>query len=130
MSEQQAITVTDWVSWEEPHQNAEDVGIPMGGWVKGTGWDEYIECIKDEYKPYYEALKDSIIELGIRRGGFWHQQESGTPLFSDGKYAQFSMRSWGDLMASVWNEEDGHADGSGFQYIHFAWYTRDEEDQR
>lgn len=124
--------VIRWIAYDDSGAYPESIG-GMGGWVKGSGWDEYIDAIKEEYRPYYEALRKSIIELDIRRGGFWHQQSGeGVPQFNDQTIGSFSMRAWGDLMASIWNTEDKLGDGNegGYHYTHFAWYTEAEEDQR
>lgn len=122
MSEKNEITVVDWIGYDDAQQYDDAIG-GMGGWVKGTGWDEFIDRIKDEYKHYYEAVRASVIDKQIRRGGFWHQQSGeGVPLFSDNTVATFSMRAWGDLIASIWNSEEG----TDFSYIHFAWYTEEE----
>lgn len=123
MSEQEnKITVVDWIGYDDAEQYEDAIG-GMGGWVEGTGWDKYIEGVKDEFKPYYEAVRESVIEHGIRRGGFWHQYDGdGVPLFSDNKVATFSMRAWGDLIASIWNSEEN----AEYSYADFAWYTKEE----
>lgn len=123
MSEQQEIKVVDWIGYDDANEYEESIG-GMGGWVKGHKWPDYIDAIKDEFKPYYEAVRESVIEHDIRRGGFWHQQGGdGVPLFSDNTVACFSMRAWGDLMAAIWNTEED----VDFSYIHFAWYTEEEQ---
>lgn len=115
------ITVVDWLDEEGATDREEAVG-GMGGWVEGEPWAEYLAAWPPEDHPYLEALKAEILAKGIRWGGFWHQGE-GTPLFSDGKVASFSMRGWGDLLASVWSEHDGEPQS----YCRYAWYGPGEQ---
>ena len=88
-------------------------------------WDEYCEEYTEETKQYLDAIKQEIISNKIRFGGFGHQYDSqGVPVFSDGKIITLSMRSWGGLLASIWNTEEGE---QKYSYCTFAWYGPGED---
>jgi hypothetical protein len=80
-------------------------------------------CSPANSYPYLEALRLSILHLGLTEGGFWHQRDCGVPLFSDDTVGFFSMRAWGDLMAAIWNSELAT---KSFSYVDFAWSTPDD----
>lgn len=88
-----------------------------GGWVDGHKWDEYISSWPDEAKPYLEAIRADVLAKGLRLTGEQHQySDCGMPKFPDNTVAAFSFRAWGDLMAAIWNTEEGV---SKYSYIDF-----------
>lgn len=93
------MDIVDWISWEEAEGRPE---APLEG-------------------ERYEALSREIVSRNICYGGFWHQHSGGgVPLFDDGSVVRLTMRSWGDLLATIWSREDG----ADYDYIEFAWYSR------
>ena len=113
------ITVVDWISEDETENRECSVG-GLGGWFgwkkKGQRWKDFIKRVKDEKKPYYEAIRKSVVENGIRYTGVQHQDEDdGVPLFSDNTIGSFSYRAWGDLMAAIWSEEED----KDYSYMNF-----------
>jgi hypothetical protein len=119
----QAVTVVDWISYEESESKHESIG-GMGGWVDGQGWPEFIADIADTHRPYYEALRSAIVANRVKCGGDAHQ-DSMVPVFSDGTVGSFSYRGWGDLLAAIWNTEDG---GSRSYMSFYMNCTRGPED--
>lgn len=114
--EAKEITVIDWIDYDDAENKKCSVG-GMGGWVKGDDWNEYLRLMEPEKHPYLNALYNSIVEKGLKYNGADHQQESdGVPLFSDGTVGMFSYRSWGDLMAAIWNTEEKTSE---YQYMDF-----------
>lgn len=108
------LIVARWTSYEAASQLPESPIGGMGGCVEGTGWPEYLMGWMEEAMPHLEALRTAIVSQSIRCGGDRHQEDM-CPVFSDGTAATFSMRAWGDLMASIWNTEDGgHRGYMGF----------------
>jgi hypothetical protein len=119
------LRVIDWVMDDDDRvQNAECSVGGMGGWVDGEQWPEFIDAVKEEKRPYYEALRKSIIERRIWKAGDWHQRDAGTPLFSDGTVGSFTFRSWGDLLAAIWN---GALDRTDLSYMSFYYLDTEEE---
>lgn len=78
----------------------------LGGWVSGHKWSDYLERQDPRIHHYFEAIRASVIERNLRESGYWHQR-GGEPIFSDGTYGAFSFRGWGDLLAAIWNTEEG-----------------------
>ncbi len=101
------MKVVDWVSDGETNNCVVSVG-GMGGFFRdGMRWKDYIEDIDEAKRPYLEALRCSIVKLGLRFGGDYHQNaDDGVPLFEDGTVGSFSFRAWGDLMAAVWSDHE------------------------
>lgn len=104
------MKVVDWISYDDAKER-EECGIGgMGGWFgmdQRHSWEDYVDIWFDEAKPYVIALRDSIVERGIRESGDWHQDsDEGVPLFEDGTVATYSFRAWGDLLAAVWEGVD------------------------
>jgi len=64
-------------------------------------WEDYLNELPDDAKPYAIALKEYIVENGIKHCAPWHQS-IGVPLFEDNTYSTFSYRAWGDLMAAIY----------------------------
>lgn len=80
----------------------------LGGWfTKGHRWKDFIDDIIEQKKSYYEAIRQSVVDNGLRITGELHQNsDSGIPLFEDDTVGIFSWRAWGDLMAAIWSEEE------------------------
>lgn len=129
-SREPQIAVVRWISPGESEGKEVAFG-GLGGWfnsgptwnASGHCWQDYLASWKEVVRPYCEALRREVVRLNLRRGGDWHQQaEEGTPLFSDGKIASFSMRAWGDLLAAIWTATDGRP----YNYMDF-YMDREEE---
>ena len=106
------MKVIGWISYEEAEQY-ESVLPGLGGFFsRGMRWPEFIAAWSPQYVPYYEALREAVLERGLRYNGGMHQSAvDGTPVFSDGTVGLFSFRAWGDLMAAIWSsaeDEDYH----------------------
>jgi hypothetical protein len=101
------MRVVEWVEDSEINDAEVSVGS-LGGWFKdGMRWPDFIKRIKEEYRPYYEAIRVSVIENGYRHTGEYHQYGGeGVPVFEDGTIGSFSWRAWGDLMAAIWSTEE------------------------
>ena len=101
------IKVKKWISYDDAEKYDESFGGLGGFFKKGMRWIDYIGRIKDDVKPYAEAIKISVIKRGSLLTGDDHQYSSiGVPLFDDNTVATFSYRAWGDLMAAIWSEEE------------------------
>ena len=69
-------------------------------------WPEFLAQYAPEWHPDLEAVRRSVIELGIWAGGDWHQENPhGMPVVSSGHYWSSTWRAWGELLAAVWNTE-------------------------
>ena len=72
------IKVVGWISYDEATKHKESAG-GMGGWfnwkVKGMRWKDYIETIKPEYVPYYEAIRHEVVSKNLRITGEQHQDD-------------------------------------------------------
>lgn len=102
------MKVIGWIGYDEIEDGFEQSFGCMGGFFDdGMRWKDYIDLVEPEYKSYAEALRKEIIEKGIRYNGSQHQNmPDGIPVFSDGTYALFSYRGWGDIMAAIWSEHE------------------------
>lgn len=109
------IKVKEWIDYQKSSTYADAPCGGMGGWFgkskdgwdAGHRWKDYIEKYKEEARPYLEAIRESVIENGIRYTGQEHEDRTdGTPLFNDETVAIFSFRGWGDLMAAIWSEKE------------------------
>lgn len=80
----------------------------LGGFFKnGMRWKDYIDVLDEDEKLYAEALRRAVVDHDFRYTGDQHQNGPlGVPVFSDGTYASFSLRAWGDLMAAIWSEQE------------------------
>ena len=116
------ISVIDWISGDDAQEKEVSIG-GMGGWAQnGARWNDLISGISSEQKPYYEALRASILQEHIRVAGDTHQNEY-VPLVSDGTVGSFSFRAWGDLMACIWATEDN----TDYNYMDFymdSWMVK------
>ena len=115
------MKVQSWISYFEADEYEKSIG-GWGGWFnreeKGQRWKDFIEAQDPEDRPYFEAVRSSVLELGLRHTGSGHQQSAqGAPLFDDGTVGQFTMRSWGDLMAAIWSDEEDR------DYSYMDFYT-------
>jgi len=101
------IKVVDWISYDEA-ENKENSFGGLGGWFdNGMRWKDYLEACTPKSRQYPMAIRKAVIERQLKEGGDWHQSsDTGVPLFSDGTVATFSYRSWGDIMAAIWSQED------------------------
>ena len=122
------IKVDRWIEYDKAEEaraagTLTDCGFGLGGFFQdGMRYYDYIETFKDEALPYIEALRVSIIDKQIRKGGDWHQDsDCGVPVFSDNSAGFFSYRGWGDLLAAIWSEHDN----KDYNYMDFymADYT-------
>lgn len=111
MHENNEIRVVDWDGPFENVKEREHAFFVSGGWVDGHSWSEYLEHMlaSDDAGPgslpYLEALRREVLSRRLFISGEDHQDwRFGTPVFSDGKVANFTWRAWGDFMAAVWSE--------------------------
>lgn len=110
------MTVREWTSYEKASELTESFGGLGGFFRDGMRWADFVDRYTDEGKVYAEALRSSILELKLRHGGDWHQEDDeGAPVFDDGTSATFSYRAWGDLLAAVWSE----AENRDYSYMDF-----------
>ena len=117
----------EWVSYDEAEKRGDsDIG-GLGGWANGNGWREYRDQFKPRVHPHLELLRKSIVERRIRFGGDAHQcRPDGAPLFSDGVFATYSYRGWGDLLSCVWNTEEETDRYSYLSFYMSGWGEADE----
>lgn len=106
------VTIVDWISYEDAEGKEESCGGMGGSVAFGDRWDD----VFTNANKHLNALRAEILRLGLRNGGFWHQEE-GVPVFSDGTVGTFSMRAWGDVLAATWAT---HEDVD-YSYCDFAW---------
>ena len=103
------MKVIDWLNTEEITETMPVSIGGLGGWFnwesKGMRWKDYIESRSKEVVPYAEAIRESVLRYGFKFGGDDHQNYY-IPLFEDGTIGCFGYRSWGDLMAAIWSEEE------------------------
>ena len=112
------MKVIGWISYNDIEDYMEDDCIGgFGGFFKdGMRWKDYIYIYNNKGKEYAEALREAILERELKCSGEQHQYGEGyIPVFSDGTIASFTYRSWGDLMAAVWSEEEN----KDYNYMHF-----------
>lgn len=101
------MKVVDWICGEESKHESSIGGL--GGFFQhGMRWEDFIKRWKPHARPRLEAIRESVIENGLKFGGDWHQYRgyNGTPLFEDDTTGDFSFRAWGDLMAAIWSSEE------------------------
>ncbi len=110
------MKIDRWISFDEADGMSEAVG-GMGGVWDGMDRAEYLATWLPEARPYIEAIWSALDERGAMSGQ--EHQDSGVPVFDDGKVASFSMRGWGDLVAAWWNS--AHPDEPRRSYCHYAW---------
>lgn len=103
------MKVIGWISYSEIEEGFEESFGGLGGFFhNGMRFNDYITSFVDDVHDYIYALRVEIVKCGIMKNGYQHQNEEfGVPVFSDGTYACFSFRGWGDLMAAIWSEERG-----------------------
>lgn len=112
------MKVIRWISRRESEKYKKSIG-GLGGWFnagyihedqkdqKGQRWKDFIEIWKEEVRPYFEAIRESVLEKRIKMTGEEHQYGlDGIPLFEDNTVGCFSFRAWGDLMAAIWSEKE------------------------
>lgn len=110
------MKVVEWISDDEVGDRKESVG-GMGGWFDGHTWQDYLDAWKPEVRPYFEAIRESVVTTGHWINGKQHQNaDDGVPLFEDGTVGQFSFRAWGDLMAAI-SESVDHG-----KWNYMNWY--------
>ena len=116
------VRVAEWVAYDDVDEYPEAPIGGLGGWFgfkEPNTWRDYLGAWAPEAHPHIHALRESIVERGVRWGGDWHQNaDDGTPVFSDGSVATFSYRAWGDLLAAIWSDVDGRA------YSYMTFYMR------
>jgi len=102
------MKVIGWIDYAEIEDDFIESFGGMGGWFdNGMRWKDYINTVKPEYKKYPEAIRLAVIHSNIRITGEQHQYgHDGVPVFSDGTYASFSYRAWGDIMGAIWSDVD------------------------
>ena len=77
----------------------EDYQIISGGQDSMT-WGQWQNQFTDEYKLYWETLKQKLIEENlVGKTGEW--QNNLLFKFSNGKTFGFTWRGWGDFMAAI-----------------------------
>lgn len=104
------IIVAEWVDLSDVPDNDELVWGWTGGWFNfktyGLRWNDYLSHFQPEVHPYLEAIREEVVKNNYKFTGEEHQNNSGVPKFSNGKYLCLSWRAWGDLMAAIWSEEE------------------------
>lgn len=102
------MKVIKWISDNESYGKDVSVGALGGFFELGMrGQKDYFNDSTKESKPYVEAIRESVLEKGLKLTGEDHQSSiEGVPLFEDGTIGSFSWRAWGDLMAAIWSEEE------------------------
>jgi hypothetical protein len=113
------MKVIKWIAEDDVTEDMEIAFGAMGGWFgrdKRDRWSTYYRSLKDEAKPYAEAIKDDVLRTDRFITGEQHQySDSGVPIFEDGKIGSFSYRGWADLMAAIATLKDG----KGHHYMEF-----------
>ena len=127
------IKVVDWIDYKEAEEKQDSCG-GLGGWFNGSlihgdkygaghRWKDYIERTPEHEVKYVEAIREAVLEQGLRISGSM-QQDTHIPLFSDGTIGTFSFRGWGDLMAAIFSEkEDKDYSYMDFYYIYWKGDT-------
>ncbi|MEE8295087.1 MAG: hypothetical protein V3R64_05205 [Sphingomonadales bacterium] len=81
-------------------------------------WKDFIAEIYSDDRDYYEAVRASVIKNKFRFTGSGHQSDDqGVPQFSEDTVGVFTFRAWGDLMATIWSEEEDK------DYTYMDFYT-------
>jgi hypothetical protein len=99
--------------------------------VKMIAWEDaqkYPQCDEqDNYKDFWDCVKNFLIEKNIKFNGYWHQGwKYGAPLVEyEGKIYAFavSMRRWGQIMADAF--DPGNKDP--LSYVDWAFQDPDGE---
>ncbi len=93
------LQIIDWISWEESNQYKSEDYSP-----------NHVAALVEYLKKHPE----------MHMSGAEHQQsDRGVPLFSDRSVITRSMRSWGQIMADVFDNTDPMA------YCDWAWVRPD-----
>mgnify|MGYP006273432355 CR=1 FL=1 len=82
------------------------IGI-LGGDSRNLSWQEYLDEVKDEFKPHVLLVKKAIEENGMI-GYKGHDTNDLYFKFSDGYVFGYTWRGWGDLMQSIVNKREGY----------------------
>jgi hypothetical protein len=92
-----------------------------GDFKEGIRWPEYLTQYAAEWHLYVEAIRHAIIAGKVWAGGDWHQYSPhGVPVVAGEHFMGCGFRSWGDLLAAVWNTELGR----NFSYLDFYMDAR------
>jgi len=111
------MKVIGWISHNDLEDGFEESFGSLGGFFKlGMRWTDYLEVWPPEGGEYAEALRKEILKIKLQCEGPDHQN-CRIPVFSDGTYALFSFRAWGDLMAAVWSEYEN----TDYSYLEWAF---------
>lgn len=80
----------------------------MGGDTDNPTWEEYINDIKDEWKPHFNLIRKAIEENGMVGELSGNMCNDTAFKFSDGNCICFSWRAWGDLMQAIVGKREGY----------------------
>lgn len=106
------LKVTDWIEFGSGREEA-PIGDSGGCFNSNLVhkkeepttmvWQDYLDIHDVEAYPYLNALKKEIESNNLHISADDHQYRKKVPLFSDGKVGEFTLRSWGDLMAAIYS---------------------------
>lgn len=114
------IEVVDWINYNFESESFDISVSGSGGWFNfdvfalegeqnsfGHRWQDLLDIYDEEYYPYLEAIRESVLENTLKLNGSQHENsDHGVPLFNDNTICILSWRAWGDLMAAIWSEFD------------------------
>ena len=114
------MKVTGWTWWGDPEYIGMDVVIEDD--PKYQQYLQWLEFTKTRWDEIDAAVIDALREGGYMFTGSFHQcGDTGCPII-DGKYlAEYSQRSWGDIMARAYPETVGDKYEKGYEYLAWAW---------
>lgn len=70
-------------------------------------WEGYLGYFKETANPYFETLKQFVIDHGYV-GSTGEEMDDSVFEFSDGVVYGFSWRGWGDFMQAVVGKREGY----------------------
>ena len=82
--------------------------VMLGGDPTNPDWYEYLDKLKDEFRPHFVLIRGAIERLG------WVGEKADSHAndvwfaFSDGTSVGFTMRGWGDLMQAIVGKREGY----------------------
>lgn len=112
------MQIVNWINnYEAKNKKSNGLGGMGGFFATGMRWKDYLEIFIKEVHPQLEVLRKSILENKIKFTGQEMQRDNTktVPLWDDGTVTHYTWRSWGDLMAAVWSEEEN----KNYNYLDF-----------
>lgn len=103
-----SIANKDGLSLTVTTKEPKEPNIMLGGDPTNPNWSEYLDNIKDEFRPHFLLIRDAIERLGWVGETAESHANSVWFTFSDGVSVGFTWRGWGDLMQAIVGKREGY----------------------